>query len=121
MARPSTYEPQEDAIILAHAGHPASETNAALQAAGYDPRSPDQIKQRRHRLQRQAERDDDNVSSLMRKHEQLRGRLEGLESERQRLRTELRSTALAIRDRLDQLDTIYADELSGLDGGDGVG
>ena len=50
MPRPPSYTEDEDAILLATAGQEADYVNQRLTAAGFRPRSPEQLKQRRYYL-----------------------------------------------------------------------
>lgn len=52
MPRQSTFTDAEDRIILRHANRPAPVVNAALASAGFDPRTPQQLSQRRYYLRR---------------------------------------------------------------------
>lgn len=52
MPRQSTFTDAEDRIILRHANQPAPVVNAALAAAGFEPRGPQQLSQRRYYLRR---------------------------------------------------------------------
>lgn len=52
MARPSTFTRAEDRILLRYPGVPAAVVNAALQAAGFEPREARQLSRRRAHLKR---------------------------------------------------------------------
>jgi len=53
VGRESIWSPDEDALLLQTAGHTAVQVNRLLSEAGFETRTPQQIKQRRSYLRRQ--------------------------------------------------------------------
>lgn len=108
------YSPSEDAIILATAYRPAEETNRQLTEAGFEERSPNALKQRRHYLQhRSLQREDapptpkledeaELTKALLRRR-QLNGELVKLDNAKERIKEQLVTLNASIQDLLDRL------------------
>lgn len=107
MPRTSDYTEAEDDIILSTSGEHADVTNERLVAAGFSPRTPRQLTNRRQHLKRQG-----STQAIIRHAgaEQLVKRLKALETQRDKAtkllyetERELAEVASALRKRAEQI------------------
>lgn len=108
--RPTRYSPTEDAIILSTAHTAAEETNRQLREAGFEERSPNAIKVRRHYLQHrvpkpttQEDKDESALTAALVKRKRLTAELAANEQAQEQIKSQLAEVNAVIHGLLAKL------------------